>query len=100
MHVAGAITRSQYVAHWRHSLTSVRRTIRATYGFYAASGVPAVRGWGEVFGARPTSLMRADVTTILLVEDDPVLATFLADNLSADGYEPVVAETIRDGLRL
>jgi len=43
--------------------------------------------------------MRADVTTILLVEDDPVLATFLADNLSADGYEPVVAETIRDALR-
>ena len=43
--------------------------------------------------------MRADVTTILLVEDDPVLATFLADNLAADGYEPVVAETVRDGLR-
>jgi DNA-binding response OmpR family regulator len=37
--------------------------------------------------------------TILLVEDDPVLAIFLADNLSADGYEPLVAETVRDGLR-
>jgi DNA-binding response OmpR family regulator len=37
--------------------------------------------------------------TVLLVEDDPVLATFLADNLSADGYEPFVAETVRDGLR-
>src|SRR4051812_17692347 len=37
--------------------------------------------------------------TILLVEDDPVLITFLADNLAADGYEPVVAETVRDGLR-
>jgi DNA-binding response OmpR family regulator len=37
--------------------------------------------------------------TILLVEDDPVLVTFLADNLAADGYEPVVAETVRDGLR-
>jgi DNA-binding response OmpR family regulator len=37
--------------------------------------------------------------TILLVEDDPVLTTFLADNLSADGYEPVVAETVRDALR-
>jgi DNA-binding response OmpR family regulator len=36
---------------------------------------------------------------ILLVEDDPVLGTFLADNLSADGYEPVVTETLRDGLR-
>jgi DNA-binding response OmpR family regulator len=37
--------------------------------------------------------------TILLLEDDPVLGTFLADNLAADGYEPVVAETLRDGLR-
>jgi DNA-binding response OmpR family regulator len=37
--------------------------------------------------------------TILLVDDDPVLTTFLADNLSADGYEPVVAETVRDALR-
>jgi DNA-binding response OmpR family regulator len=36
---------------------------------------------------------------IVLVEDDPVLSTFLADNLAADGYEPVVAETLRDGLR-
>ena len=37
--------------------------------------------------------------TIVLVEDDPVLSTFLADNLSADGYEPAVAETLRDGMR-
>jgi DNA-binding response OmpR family regulator len=43
--------------------------------------------------------MTGDLPTILLVEDDPVLGTFLADNLSADGYEPVVAETLRDGLR-
>jgi DNA-binding response OmpR family regulator len=43
--------------------------------------------------------MAADVTTLLLVEDDPVLGTFLADNLAADGYEPLVAETVRDGLR-
>jgi DNA-binding response OmpR family regulator len=40
-----------------------------------------------------------DTPTILLVEDDPVLATFLADNLTADGYELIVAETVRDGLR-
>jgi DNA-binding response OmpR family regulator len=40
-----------------------------------------------------------DLPTILLVEDDPVLGTFLADNLAADGYEPVVADTLRDGLR-
>jgi DNA-binding response OmpR family regulator len=37
--------------------------------------------------------------TILLVEDDPVLRTFLADNLIADGYEVVLAETLSDGLR-
>jgi DNA-binding response OmpR family regulator len=43
--------------------------------------------------------MTGELPTILLVEDDPVLGTFLADNLSADGYEPVVAETLRDGLR-
>jgi DNA-binding response OmpR family regulator len=43
--------------------------------------------------------MTADRATILLVEDDGVLATFLADNLAADGYEPVVADTVRDGRR-
>jgi DNA-binding response OmpR family regulator len=43
--------------------------------------------------------MTGELPTILLVEDDPVLGTFLADNLSADGYEPVVAGTLRDGLR-
>jgi DNA-binding response OmpR family regulator len=43
--------------------------------------------------------MTGDLPTILLVEDDPVLSTFLADNLAADGYEPIVAETLRDGLR-
>jgi DNA-binding response OmpR family regulator len=37
--------------------------------------------------------------TILVVEDDPVLRTFLADNLSADGYDVVLAETRADGLR-
>lgn len=37
--------------------------------------------------------------TILLVEDDPVLHTFLADNLSADGFAVRVAETLADGLR-
>jgi DNA-binding response OmpR family regulator len=46
--------------------------------------------WGGMTAAAPT---------ILIVEDDPVLGTFLADNLAADGYEPVVAETVRDGLR-
>ena len=43
--------------------------------------------------------MPADIPTLLLVEDDPVLRTFLADNLTADGYELVVSETVGDGLR-
>jgi DNA-binding response OmpR family regulator len=33
------------------------------------------------------------------VEDDPVLTTFLADNLTADGFELVLADCLRDGLR-
>lgn len=45
--------------------------------------------------------MSDDTTaTILLVEDDPSTRTFLADNLTADGYELVVAGGIREGLRL
>lgn len=43
--------------------------------------------------------MTADAPTLLLVEDDPVLRAFLADNLSADGYELLVADGVRDGLR-
>lgn len=43
--------------------------------------------------------MHADSPTLLLVEDDPVLATFLADNLTADGFEVVLAASLRDGLR-
>jgi DNA-binding response OmpR family regulator len=38
--------------------------------------------------------------TILLVEDDIATRTFLADNLSADGYELLVADCVSDGLRL
>jgi DNA-binding response OmpR family regulator len=45
--------------------------------------------------------MTADAAaTILVVEDDPTTRTFLADNLTADGYELLVADTARDGLRL
>jgi DNA-binding response OmpR family regulator len=43
--------------------------------------------------------MRPDSPTLLLVEDDPVLATFLADNLTADGFELLLADCLRDGLR-
>jgi DNA-binding response OmpR family regulator len=43
--------------------------------------------------------MRPETATLLLVEDDPVLTTFLADNLTADGFELVLADSLRDGLR-
>jgi DNA-binding response OmpR family regulator len=38
--------------------------------------------------------------TILVVEDDAATRTFLADNLTADGYELLVAENARDALRI
>ena len=38
--------------------------------------------------------------TLLLVEDDAVIRTFLADNLTADGYELLVADCRHDALRL
>jgi DNA-binding response OmpR family regulator len=37
--------------------------------------------------------------TILVVEDDAATRTFLADNLTADGYELLVAETAGEALR-
>jgi DNA-binding response OmpR family regulator len=40
----------------------------------------------------------ADPATILVVEDDEPTRTFLADNLTADGYELLVAETAADAL--
>jgi DNA-binding response OmpR family regulator len=44
--------------------------------------------------------MSPDRDTILVVEDDPATRTFLADNLTADGYELLVAGTAREGIRL
>jgi DNA-binding response OmpR family regulator len=41
-----------------------------------------------------------DPATILVVEDDTATRTFLADNLTADGYELLVAENAEHGLRL
>jgi DNA-binding response OmpR family regulator len=38
--------------------------------------------------------------TILLVEDDAATRTFLADNLTADGFDLLVADCVRDGQRL
>jgi DNA-binding response OmpR family regulator len=42
----------------------------------------------------------ADPPRILLVEDDPALSSFLVDNLHADGFVPLPAGTMADGLRL
>jgi DNA-binding response OmpR family regulator len=41
-----------------------------------------------------------DPPLVLLVEDDPVLRSFLADHLTADGFELLLAETMREGLRM
>jgi DNA-binding response OmpR family regulator len=38
-------------------------------------------------------------TSILIVEDDAVTRTFLADNLTADGYDLLVAANLRDAMR-
>ena len=44
--------------------------------------------------------MSDDPATLLLVEDDPSVRAFLADNLTADGYRVLQAEGVRDALRL
>jgi DNA-binding response OmpR family regulator len=44
--------------------------------------------------------MDDDRSTILLVEDDPATQTFLGDNLTADGYDVIVADCARDAIRL
>src|SRR4051812_42532559 len=44
--------------------------------------------------------MTPDAARILVVEDDPVVRTFLADNLTADGYDLIVTDTIADALRM
>lgn len=49
----------------------------------------------------PTEHMtNRDRPTLLLVEDDAATRGFLGDNLHADGYDVVSAETAHDGLRL
>lgn len=44
--------------------------------------------------------MNDDAHTLLVVEDDVTTRTFLADNLTADGYEMLVAGNAADALRL
>src|ERR1700739_1959902 len=56
---------------------------------------------GEPVGAFPSGGMtHDDAATILVGEDAAAPRTFLADNLTADGYELLVAEGARDALRL
>jgi DNA-binding response OmpR family regulator len=45
-------------------------------------------------------MLTDDAATVLVVEDDDATRTFLADNLTADGYELLVADCARDGLRM
>ena len=44
--------------------------------------------------------MNRERPTILLVEDHRTTCTFLADNLTVDGYDIVIADCVRDALRL
>ncbi len=44
--------------------------------------------------------MEPDLPTVVIVEDHDATRRFLADNLSADGFEPLEAATARAGLRL
>jgi CheY-like chemotaxis protein len=57
---------------------------------------------GENFAClRPSAVMtNDDASTILVVEDDDATRTFLADNLSADGYDLLVADCATDALGL
>jgi DNA-binding response OmpR family regulator len=43
--------------------------------------------------------METDLPTIVIVEDHCATRRFLADNLAADGYQPVEARTAAEGLR-
>jgi DNA-binding response OmpR family regulator len=42
--------------------------------------------------------MTHEAARILVLEDEPVARTFLADNLTADGYEVLVAATLSDAM--
>jgi DNA-binding response OmpR family regulator len=65
------------------------------------SAFPIAAGRGANFSGAILRLGMTDAPpTILVVEDDDPVRTFLADNLVADGYEVLVADTVRDALRM
>ena len=45
-------------------------------------------------------VVQAQAATILIVEDHQITRTFLADNLSADGYEVIAAEDLGEARHL
>src|SRR6476619_6849972 len=58
-------------------------------------------GGGSASPAPRSSMTASDAAaTILVVEDDAATRTYLADNLTADGYELLVAGTAPDALAL
>ena len=44
-------------------------------------------------------MINRDRATILLIEEDDATRTFLADHLTADGFDMLVADCVRDGIR-
>ena len=54
---------------------------------------------GARSGARSHTVDMTEPTAILVVEDDEPTRTFLADNLTADGYELLVAGSLSEALR-
>lgn len=68
-----------------------------------SQAVPGEWGWRGANGsfATPSSgMIEQEKFTILVAEDDDATRTFLADNLTADGYELLVADCGRHALRL
>jgi DNA-binding response OmpR family regulator len=63
--------------------------------------VPELRNRGRSVTVAPVRRgMTNERSTILVVEDDRATRTFLADNLTADGYELIATGSVRDALRL
>jgi DNA-binding response OmpR family regulator len=51
-------------------------------------------------GWRLYTYMEPDPSTVLIVEDHSITRRFLADNLAADGYEPLEARSAAEGLHV